>query len=387
MFVTIPDAESKLQTYRKEKEYLESQMTGNRSTVFDNEGKEIIEEYTEEEDKAWRLKHRENIKKYKQGQAKTEETSIIEVTDEQLWYRLEELELEEELANELNRNEGGIEERNEENLFIVKEESSLLSSKGKDNVCSTDANIRDDEGKNDNKIDAKLKNSTETHSTDILQKVLEKQYELENKLTELKSREKPKSKTESDLISKLDELEQLDELEDEIDRLDDMLQNRGQDENEKSLTKQNYEDAKPKSGKLKKSISFADEDDGETLELQFKHSEIKPNLDPYDPKKGITKPSDIYIAYSSLFDQKPSSILKKSKYDDDTDLQEKPKVKTVGFTTIANSEEDFEEDVPRTIVVKDVVEKSVTVEKKVEMGARPTSLFQKKRMQNKLCEK
>lgn len=53
---------------------------------------------------------------------------------------------------------------------------------------------------------------------DLLQKVIDRQNELEERLQELKHKERSRSKTENDLISRLDEMEQLDELEDEMDR-------------------------------------------------------------------------------------------------------------------------------------------------------------------------
>lgn len=62
---------------------------------------------------------------------------------------------------------------------------------------------------NENHSDSKL---------ELLQKVLDKQNELEEKLVELKNKERSDSKTEQDLLKKLDEMEELEDLEDEMDR-------------------------------------------------------------------------------------------------------------------------------------------------------------------------
>lgn len=58
----------------------------------------------------------------------------------------------------------------------------------------------------------------QTSKIDLLQQVIDRQKMLEVKLTELKNRETTISKSENDLINRLDEMEQFEELEDEMDR-------------------------------------------------------------------------------------------------------------------------------------------------------------------------
>lgn len=196
-------------------------MTFTRKSFQDNQGKEIIEYYSEEDDKLWRQKHRENVRKYKQNKSKDEKNVSQDVTDEELWERLEELELQEELENELTGNDifdnltiTKIKESNQSNKqFIVKNED--INSKPETEKEKTDPEKPVIEGNN------KAKNvsfNVPTTKIDILQQVIDKQNELEEKLFELKNRERTQSKNESDLLSRLDELEQLDELEDEMDR-------------------------------------------------------------------------------------------------------------------------------------------------------------------------
>ncbi|CAK1601605.1 unnamed protein product [Parnassius mnemosyne] len=359
----IKDAESKLDIFKKEKEYLESQISFNRENVFGDVGQEIIELHTEEEDRAWREKHRQRVREYYQRKDKKEETQSNEIPDEVLWNRLDELELQEELENELSKL--GNSEEMEEMI-----ENNKHNKDGKENDENSNKNNMQfsnlTEGKKEN--DFFQLDSKPTQQLDLLQQILDKQNELENKLAELKNRDRISSKTEGDLMSRLDELEQLDELEDEMNRLDDIL-HEDTDKVEEDDSKINI--------KMKRGVSFADEDESETLELTFKHSEIEPCIKPYNPEIGIMKPSDIYAVYSHLFTE-TTSILRKSKYEtsvtEPTIAQEKKVIPTVVPQNI-NTES-------RLIVVKDIKEKEVEMENAVDtVITRPISIFKKRRQQ------
>lgn len=137
------------------------------------------------------------------------------MADEELWQKLEELELQEELENELI--ELKYDQAKEEITLIKEHDFSMEDNKIK-------SQIRDDRKKviKDEKIMLNTDQMTnENHSDsklELLQKVLDKQNELEEKLVELKNKERSDSKTEQDLLKKLDEMEELEELEDEMDR-------------------------------------------------------------------------------------------------------------------------------------------------------------------------
>lgn len=323
----ISVAESNLNTLQKENEYLKGQL---QFKSHHEEGPEIIEPYNEDDDKAWRDKHRENVRKYKQSNESKEVSE--NTTEEELWNRLEELELQEELDNE-----------------YIKVDENPNKNDNIDFVERTEAKVEIDN------------NSIETETSyvnEILSKAIKKQNELESKLLELTNRERGSSKTETDLISRLDELETLDELQDEMDRLDDML----------------YEEKEsPKgSNKIPKAKIYfqEDKDASETVEITFSHSDVLPETKPYDPERGIQKPSDIYEAFSiSDKPKKYESILsKESKY---------PITETVSPETTSAVPVRTEH---KEIVLKDVTEsKSI----KVEQSERPMSLFKKKRMQKK----
>ncbi|KAL1462549.1 hypothetical protein WDU94_014377 [Cyamophila willieti] len=85
-----------LEKYAKEKDILDSRLKFPAA----NEGKEIIEPYNEEEMAKWREEHRESEKKYHKDK-KNEENAQASVAEEELWRKLDELELQEELEDHL----------------------------------------------------------------------------------------------------------------------------------------------------------------------------------------------------------------------------------------------------------------------------------------------
>lgn len=224
------DAKSKLDLAIIEKEYLESQVQFKNQTIFDNPGSEIIEYHTDNEDRLWRELHEQKVKQYYE-KMKKEEVNKDEKSDEELWNRLEELELQEELENELNKDTENYDIK--DLLKNTKKEEDNI-----DNVANYDhdipketpiemevENIKNVENlKLDDNItetaacDATQMNPENTNRLEILQNVLDKQKELEEKIADIKNRERNVTKTESDLVSRLDELDQLEEVEDEMDR-------------------------------------------------------------------------------------------------------------------------------------------------------------------------
>lgn len=199
------DAEIKLNTLIKEREYLENQMFGFKK-VFKEEGQEIIEPYIEKDDKIWREQHRENIRKYKHNKNEDESQNI---TDEELFNRLEELELQEELKNEYHNSNDDTPDHNR----ILHSEKSLQED------TTVEFKVPQTQYDNDALYKLLKENSNESLKTnDKLQQALHKQKELEVKLLELKNRDRGQTKTEIDLLEKLDELEELEELEDEMER-------------------------------------------------------------------------------------------------------------------------------------------------------------------------
>ncbi|XP_063225824.1 unconventional prefoldin RPB5 interactor-like protein [Bacillus rossius redtenbacheri] len=95
-----------LEKLEKEREFLLSrkELPMQQEAFGSREQAEIIETYSEEEEAEWRVRHREKERQYRQKLAevrKREKQPLIE--EEDIWQRLDELELEEELQEELDR--------------------------------------------------------------------------------------------------------------------------------------------------------------------------------------------------------------------------------------------------------------------------------------------
>lgn len=133
--------------------------------------------------------------------------------------------------------------------------------------------------------------------------------------------------------------------------------------------------------KIKKSITFADED-SETLEIIFKHSDVLPSKKPYQSDEGITKPSDVYEAYSNLFITETTSILRKPKYEIDLNVENNNFIFEDPQPVLSTSPV-IEKPEKQTIHVKDVKEITDQNQIKVDSDNRPTSLFKKRRQQQK----
>ncbi|CAL7942277.1 unnamed protein product [Xylocopa violacea] len=101
----IEKADEMLKKLSTERDLYETRMMVSETNLFEDlAGKEIVEHWNEDQIAAWKKKHREKEREYHQKLAKLrqEERKKIE-TEEDLFNRLDQLEIEEELADELNR--------------------------------------------------------------------------------------------------------------------------------------------------------------------------------------------------------------------------------------------------------------------------------------------
>ncbi|CAK1544388.1 unnamed protein product [Leptosia nina] len=337
----VKDAKSKLDLYEKEQDYLNNQLHLYKDTYF-NPGFDLIETCTEEEDQLWRLKHKERVKKYNLSEEKKKDISNNEIADEELWARLEELELQEDLE--------------EEYLYSSGHTNSL-------NLLQENLDTNKTEFDNDS-IDRKAENT----KSQLLHEVAVMQEKLEGKLTEIQNNKCiVQSKSENNLLAELEEIEKLEEIQDEIDRLDYIL-NEDSDDVDENSEKQNIP-------MPKKKVSFFNEDECETLELTFKHSNSGPSISPYNANIGITKPSDIYEAFPVSFLKKTASVLKNRTEEYST--SNKPHEPNAVQEISKNNQDIVQRD---TIVVKDITEKvefDMNVNEK--KNQRTQSLFKKRR--------
>ncbi|XP_050680481.1 unconventional prefoldin RPB5 interactor 1 [Leptidea sinapis] len=367
----IKDAQSKVDVYRKEKTYLQSQLNLNKETIQNKCGQDIIETCTDEEDKLWRIQHRERLRQYNLSKEKKNEDNKIEINDKELWERLEELELQEELENQMMTPDGIVDTDDNINTRSEKEDSSnLLPFKANFHNLNDLQKPINNVDCNRVTTDAHILNiqAREQTSNDLLEQVLNRQKHLENKLLELKNMKGKNSKTENDLLSRLDEIEKLEEVEDEMDRLENILDDAGDDNNTKNVVSDH-----------EKRVSFAcDDDDVETFEITFKHSDVVPSSNPYRSESGIMKPSDIYVAFSHMFTDETKSILKRDNniYCDKIDDTDKVKE--------TQSEINRLDEVRQEIIIKDVLENKENYISKQENNQRPASIFKKQRLKQKL---
>lgn len=131
------------------------------------------------------------------------------------------------------------------------------------------------------------------------------------------------------------------------------------------------------SANVKRSVSFADQDESETLEITFKHSNVPAYDKPYEPLLGILKPSDIYEAFPHLFPE-TTSILRKPKPKPKSEIKEpsndKKQSQKVNFHFTKDNGANL------VIVLDDVKEKDSSKEQVSDSRhKKPVSIFKKRR--------
>ena len=96
------------------------------------DGKEIHEPYDSDEENEWKKKHKENVQKLKK-----ENNTLAQETDEYLWKRLDELEVEEEL-------DAYLEKQNEKNPSDRADEGDISDAGSQDWSESPGLTVDDD---------------------------------------------------------------------------------------------------------------------------------------------------------------------------------------------------------------------------------------------------
>ncbi|XP_014286421.1 unconventional prefoldin RPB5 interactor 1 [Halyomorpha halys] len=103
----IKSANELIEKWEKESTLLENMrdFSKEKDAFESEETKEVIEPYDEDQEKDWKLKHREKEKQYRQQlkELKEKTGSANISTEKDIWEHLEALELQEELEDELNR--------------------------------------------------------------------------------------------------------------------------------------------------------------------------------------------------------------------------------------------------------------------------------------------
>lgn len=100
----IQRADEMLKKLSAERDLYETKMMMIKNNVFeDYVGREIVEHWNEDQIVEWKKKHREREREYHQKLAKVRQEKNKKIETEDLFNRLDQLEIEEELADEFNR--------------------------------------------------------------------------------------------------------------------------------------------------------------------------------------------------------------------------------------------------------------------------------------------
>ncbi|XP_076756394.1 unconventional prefoldin RPB5 interactor [Xylocopa sonorina] len=307
----IEKADEMLMKLSKERDLYETRMMVAETNLFEDlAGKEIVEHWNEDQIAAWKKKHREKEREYHQKLAKLrqEEKKKIE-TEEDLFNRLDQLEIEEELADELNR----LEDEKYNDLFrdeLENEEWYYESEEESEEDSEEDSEEKGIEEKDSNEKEKQVSDSDKAQPEETVKKC---------KMKKSVSFAEPE-----DALNKVAE----------------------------ELTKEQ-----------KESIKNTEDTEEEIVRIEFVHS--KNNSVAKSDGDSIETPADIYRVFS-----KPMSILKRSPNDVNPEQVAPPEYSTEEEEE--EEEEGGVKSSTYEIVVKDIKEKDVATaanvvpEKKVE---------------------
>ena len=145
-----------------------------------DEGKEICEPYDSDEEKEWRKKHKENVQKFK-----SEEKTLAQETDEDLWKRFDELEVQEEL-------DAYLEKQNENNPIDSADEGDISDAGSQDWSESPDLTDDDVEEINAQYIDNTRKTPSikedKVNDVQSQKNLLEKEASVGESVTDIKNK-------------------------------------------------------------------------------------------------------------------------------------------------------------------------------------------------------
>ncbi|XP_053982894.1 unconventional prefoldin RPB5 interactor-like protein isoform X2 [Hylaeus volcanicus] len=145
----IQRAEEMLKDLSGERDLYETRMMIAETDLFTEcAGKEIVEHWNEDQVEEWKKKHREREKEYNQKLAKLRQEEKRKIdTEEDLFHRLDQLELEEELADEYDRWEDERRELFGDDL----EEDEDEDEEEEEEECSTESKSSSENEKEDPK--------------------------------------------------------------------------------------------------------------------------------------------------------------------------------------------------------------------------------------------
>nr|XP_031830379.1 unconventional prefoldin RPB5 interactor-like protein [Nomia melanderi] len=363
----IKRSEDMLKKLSTERDLYETKMMVIDNDVFEDcAGTEIVEHWNEEKIYDWKIKHREREKEYHQKLAKLrqEEKTKIE-TEEDLFHRLDQLELEEELADEFNRLE-------DEHYELFGEELEEYSSS--DNEKENPEEEKEEQlEKEEQEEEEKQKQCKEEEHEDQHNKdekgMQHKEKEKENQHKDKEEENQHKDKEEGRQYKK-EEKEKQSEVEVKTYKIKKVVSFVNIDDENKQKVKKSTEE---------EGTSETVETEEDILRIEFSHSEYTPIAKSEGDT--IETPGDIYRIFS-----KPKSILKRSPHDIPPVLATIP-----DYSTEEEEEDEENEHIVKAstyeTVVKDIKERHTpaVIENvsKPEKETRPVSKFKRERQLKK----
>lgn len=329
----IQRADEMLKKLSAERDLYETKMMMIKNNVFeDYVGREIVEHWNEDQIVEWKKKHREREREYHQKLAKVRQEKNKKIETEDLFNRLDQLEIEEELADEFNRLE--------DEKYELFNEDEL-----EEGECYYES-----------------ENSSESEEEE------EKEKEKEKDENEERGKGKEKKEEKGDSKEDYKEVPGITQLKVETHKVKKLVSFAEPED----LLKKEKENLIKEKEKSSKKVMNSEED---ILRIEFNHSENK--LVTKSDGNSIETPADIYRLFS-----KPKSILKRSP----NDLN--PEQAPIEYSTEEGEDDDENAVKPSTYetVVKDIKEKNTVevikevLEKKEESkDTRPISKFKRDR--------
>ncbi|XP_076278964.1 unconventional prefoldin RPB5 interactor [Lasioglossum baleicum] len=339
----IKHAEEMLKNLSGEIDLYETRMMAMENNLFgDCAGSEIVEHWNEEEIQEWKVKHREREREYRQKLAKLRQEKKPKVeTEEDLIWRLDQLELEEELEDECNR-QSGLSEHSGEELeeYSYESESSEVEEEHSEEAKQQNEKEQEEEGNAEQLKDEEEKGrqlQNEEEEKQLKNEEEEKQLRNEAKTNQIKE-------VKAAEVKKCVSFVQLDDV------------SKQKDKKSKEKTESSEE------------VTVED-----ILRIEFSHSEnVTATRSEED---SIETPADIYRIYS-----KPKSILKRSPNDIPLIRDAPP-----DYSTEEEEDEFKHVDKPSAYesIVKDITErdtsKIVEIVPEIAQKTRPVSKFKRDR--------
>ncbi|KAK2583403.1 hypothetical protein KPH14_009390 [Odynerus spinipes] len=358
----------------------------------EEERADLVEHWDEKKLNDWRAEHRQREKEYHKKLSELKKKKKTEIkTEDDLFQRLDELELQEELADEMNRLEDECKEFYGEEL----EQGEVYYETDEEESSEDDYTMEEIEKEFQKLKEIRMAKNKENQS--IEPKITENIVNTEKEISSTNSEPIPEKidkilpKTvsevscsnvaeipvnESSKIAKSKSMSDINNEETKVKkqrRVSLIVPNSSTDHNDNAEV--SGKSQKEQCTKTKSADVGDTEDDGDVIRIEFKHSDNNPCIPEFTGNR-IESPSDIYRKF-----YKPKSILKRSPND-----VMPPRDISVISTNTSEDEEDEDEDEAikpsaYNFVVKDICEKQTSIKKNtvVAQDKRPVSRFKMER--------